>query len=83
MLGSSMPKHAPELKWVLSDPETSTQYLCGFEVVPRDGCLFKRVLVAVCQRKTDSNDLLTLDGDVILDGLIRTSDLKFIPKKER
>lgn len=83
MLGFSMPKQTPELSWVLQDPETDNQYLCGFAVQPNEGFLFKRVFVAVCQRQPGRRDNYTLAGDVALDGLIRLSDLKFIQKKER
>jgi len=83
MLGSSMPKPTPEISWVLSDPETDGQYLCGFAVRPGDGSLFKRIMVAVCRRESVDRDTYSLEGDVILDGMLRMTDLKFIPKKER
>lgn len=83
MLGSSMPKSVPKLSWVLQDPEVTGQYLCGFAVHPNEGYLFKRVFVAVCRKETSDDDSYTLAGDVMLDGMIRMSDLKFIQKKER
>ena len=83
MLGSNMPKSVPQLSWVLQDPEDASKYLCGFSNLPDDGHLFKRVFVAVCHRTTDKRDDYTLAGEVMLDGILRLSDLKFIQKKER
>jgi len=77
-----MPKQTPSMSWLLEDPETPGQVLCGFELPLRDGQLFKKVFIVVGRRKPTGDDEYMLDGSVKLSGMIRMSDLRFVQKKE-